>query len=74
MFLKNKKITIVHILHSATKYEGEFVVEDHYAGEVEEYFGERTDWREPTIVLIHPGNLTTPHKETMVPNYDTYTW
>ena len=29
---------------------------------------------EPTPVMIHPGNLTTPLKEIMVPKKDTETW
>ena len=45
----------------------------HY-GEVVAFFGEHTKQRYPTPVLIHPGNLTAPWKEMMVPKKDKLTW
>ena len=42
----------MHIIHSETKYAGDFVVEDHNTGEVLSFVGEYTERRELTPVLI----------------------
>ena len=65
---------IVKMLHSATKYAGDFGVDDHHAGEMIEFNGWGTDRRDPTPVLKHPGNLTTPWRETMVTKDNAETW
>ena len=70
----NKKRPIVRILHSATKYTGEFGVEDHHSKEVVALIRDRKERRDPTPVLIQTGNLTTARKENMAPKDDTETW
>ena len=56
----------MRIIYSKTKYAGEFVVEDHHTGEVLVFVRDRREIREPTPILIHPGNPTTALKERMV--------
>ena len=46
------KRSIIHILHSGTKYVGEFGVEDHHTWEVVEFVIHPTERREPRPVLI----------------------
>ena len=67
---ENKRL-VVRTLNSVLKYMGEFGVEDLHANEVVSFVGEHTERREPTHVLIQPGNLTTPQKYMMVPKDDT---
>ena len=72
--LYEKKRPLVHILHFALKYVGEFRVEDHHAMELVAFLGEHTERRKPPSVLIHPGNLKTLRKETKVHKYGIETW
>ena len=72
--LADKKRLIVSILHSATKYAGEFRVENHHAGEVVAFVGEHTERRDPMLALINSVNLKNPRKEKMVPKDDTEVW
>ena len=72
--LADKKRLIVSILHSATKYAGEFRVENHHAGEAVAFVGEHTERRDPMLALINSVNLKNPRKEKMVPKDDTEVW
>ena len=72
--LSDKRRPIVRIFHSAKKYAGKFGAEDHHAGEVVVFVRECTERKEPTLVLIQPGKLTTPQKETMASNENMDTW
>ena len=72
--LADKKRPILRILHSKTKYEGEFGVRYQHAGEMAAFFGSCIEMREPTPVRVHPGKMTTTQKETVVPKDDTETW
>ena len=49
-------------------------MEDHHVSEVVSFSRERTEQRKPIPVLIQPGKLTTPRKETMTPKDNTETW
>ena len=69
-----KTIHLVCILHSDSKYVGEFVVEDLHTREVLSFVGEQTEWKDTKPVLIHTGNLTMPWKEMIVSKDDAETW
>ena len=43
-----------------------FGVEYHHGGEVVVFVEEITEWRDPNPLLIQPGRLATPQKETIV--------
>ena len=47
------------------KYVGEFGVDYYHSRDIFKFVRERTDERETTPVLIHPGNVKIPWKETI---------
>ena len=71
--MAKNKISLIHILHSSSKYVVEFGVEDHHAREVAAFVGKQVDQKETTPVLIHSEKLTAP-KEKMFIKDDTEMW
>ena len=69
-----KKRPLVQLLHSVENYVGEFGLEDHHAGEVMTFIGERMARREATSVILPPSNATTPRKKKMVTVDEINTW
>ena len=50
-----------------------FGVEYHHGGEVVVFVEGIIEWRDPNPLLIHPGSLTSPQKETIVPKVNKET-
>ena len=72
--LSEKKMPIVRIIHSATKYAGGVYIGGPPCRGGIRIFSKHTERRELTPVMIHPGNPTTTHMETMSPKDDKETW